>query len=364
MMIWASFLLPKIRIKYQTLAKFKTSTTYVLGVCMEQKAVKLTANEKAFLWTNYMVDSMAICCITFYIEKCEDSEIKEILTFALDLSKKHTEFVKETFTNEKYPVPIGFTEHDVNLDAPKLFSDEFILLYLHNLANVGLMYYAKALSMTAREDVHDFYVKCISSSTELNTRTKQLLLSKGLYIRPPYIPDENHPEMIEKLGFMKGFLGEQRTLISMEITNLYFNLITLEVVKTLMIGFSQVASKKDVRDFITRGKEICVKTSQVFSAILEKEELPASKPWYTHVTDSTISPFSDKLMMFHGAILNAGGVEQYGFSLAASLRRDLGARYVQLLTEMMTYSDDGMNLMIKHQWMEQPPMNIDRGDMK
>ncbi|MBM6619630.1 DUF3231 family protein [Bacillus suaedaesalsae] len=331
---------------------------------MEHKPVKLTANEKAYLWTNYMVDSMAVCCLSYYIEKCEDSEIHDILSFALDLSKKHTQFVKETFTKEKYPVPIGFTEADVNLQAPKLFSDEFVLLYLHNLANEGLMYYSKALSMTAREDVHDFYVKCISSSTELNTRTKMLLLSKGLYIRPPYIPDSNHPEMIEELGFMKGFLGKQRPLISMEIANLYFNLITLEVVKTLMIGFAQVASNKDVKDFITRGKDLCNKTIEQFSSILQKEELPASKPWYTHVTDSTESPFSDKLLMFHGSVLNAGGVEQYGFSLASSIKRDIGARYAQLITEMLTYSDDGMNLMIKHQWLEQPPMNVDRGELK
>ncbi|KAA0549899.1 DUF3231 family protein [Bacillus sp. BGMRC 2118] len=330
---------------------------------MDHHSAKLTANEKAYLWTNYMVDSMAVCCLSYYIEKCEDSEIRDVLTFALDLSKKHTQFVSELFTSENYPVPIGFTDQDVNLHAPKLFSDDFVLLYLHNLANEGLMFYSKALSMTARNDVHEFYVKCISSSTELNTRTKQLLLSKGLYIRPPYIPDENHPEMIQKLGFMKGFLGEQRPLISMEITNLYFNLITLEVVKTLMIGFAQVAETKDVKDFIDRGKELCMKSSQLLSSILEKEELPAAKPWYTHVTDSTESPFSDKLLMFHGAVLNSGGVEQFGFSLASSLRRDIGARYAQLITEMMTYSDDGMNLMIKHQWMEQPPMNIDRGEL-
>jgi hypothetical protein len=42
--------------------------------------VHLTASEKFYLWTNYMVDSMAICCLTYFLEKCEDQEIKEILS--------------------------------------------------------------------------------------------------------------------------------------------------------------------------------------------------------------------------------------------------------------------------------------------
>lgn len=44
-----------------------------------------------------------------------------------------------------------------------------------------------------------------------------------------------------------------------------FNLITLEVVKTLTMGFAQVATVKDVRDYLTRGKELCSKTYLVRS---------------------------------------------------------------------------------------------------
>jgi hypothetical protein len=96
--------------------------------------------------------------------------------------------------------------------------------------------------------------------------------------------------------------------------------------------------------------------------LLEEEQLSSSIPWYTFVSDSTTSPFSDKLIMFHGAVLNGGGIEQYGYSLATIMRRDVGARYSQLLAEMMTYADDGMNLMIKNHWMEQPPMAARRNE--
>jgi hypothetical protein len=216
--------------------------------------------------------------------------------------------------------------------------------------------------MVAREDVREFYKECISSSTELNTRTKELLLKKGLYVRPPFIPDSSKAEMIHHIGYLKGFLGEKRPLISSEIANLFFNIQTLEVVKTLLIGFSQVAKSKDVRDFLIRGQGICTSSLNHLRTLLEEEQLSSSIPWYTFVSDSTTSPFSDKLIMFHGAVLNGGGIEQYGYSLATIMRRDVGARYSQLLAEMMTYADDGMNLMIKNHWMEQPPMAARRNE--
>ncbi|MBM7652858.1 DUF3231 family protein [Neobacillus cucumis] len=327
-------------------------------------SVHLTASEKSFIWVNYMVDSMAICCLTYYLEKCEDKKIAELLTYALELSKIHTKFAAETLSKENYPVPIGFNDEDVSLNAPRLFSDEFVLFYLHHLANLGLSYYSKALSMVAREDVHEFYKECISSSSELNSRTKELLLSMGLYVRAPYIPDASHPEMIEKLGYLKGFLGEKRMLTSLEITNLFFNIQTLEIVKTLMIGFSQVVKSKDLRDYLIRGKEISTKTLKELRTLLEKEDLSSASPWYTYISDSTESPFSDKLIMFHGAIMAGAGIEQYGFSLATIMRRDVGMKYSKLITEMLTFADDGMNLMIKNKWMEQPPMAVSRKDLE
>jgi len=326
--------------------------------------IHLTASEKSYLWTNYMIDSMAVCILKYYIEKCEDEEIKEVLLYALDLSKLHVDTAANILSDENFPLPKGFTDEDVNLSAPRLFSDEFVLFYLHQFANLGLSYYAKAISMVAREDVHEFYKECISSSTELNARTKELLLKKGLYVRPPYIPDPPESETIEKIGYLKGYLGEKRPLMGLEISNLFFNIQTLEVVKVLLKGFAQVAKSKDVRDYLTRGKKICMKSIKVLRERLERDELASSTPWYTFVSDSTTPPFSDPLIMFQGAVLYGAGIEQFGYSIATMMRRDIGVLYAQLLTEMMTYSDDGMNLLIKNHWMEQPPMAMKRNEQK
>ncbi|WP_090235468.1 DUF3231 family protein [Lentibacillus halodurans] len=61
-------------------------------------------------------------------------------------------------------MPEGFTENDVDLDAPRLFSDTFALIYLQNMARLGLVAYSFALPLMAQKDTLNFYQKCLDSS--------------------------------------------------------------------------------------------------------------------------------------------------------------------------------------------------------
>lgn len=99
---------------------------------------------------------------------------------------------------------------------------------------------------------------------------------------------------------------------------------------------------------------------EVFGSLLSEEYLPSASAWSTMPTDSTITPFSDKLMMFHAVMLNAAGIGHYGISLGRSPRRDLGAHFTRLSAEIVLYGEDGMNLMIDNGWLEQPPQATDR----
>jgi len=321
---------------------------------------KLSAAEISGLWVSYMVDSMAVCCLGHFLKKCEDEDVAAILRYARHLSERHVATVAELFRAESIPVPVGFTDRDANVDAPRLFSDEFVLLYLHQLSNQGMAFYAKMLAVVAREDVHRFYMECSASSIELNANTKKALLTKGLYVRPPYAPVADHAEMVEGSGFLRGFLGERRPLSVLEIMNCFYNLQTTEIVKTLLLGFAQVAETKAAKDFFGRGRLIAQRQADWFRSTLSDEDLSAASPWNTYVSDSTTSPFSDKLMLFHLSVLTGAGIEQYGFCLSTSMRRDLGAKYAQLLAEMVTYNDDAAKLMIERGWMEQPPLIVDR----
>jgi len=322
--------------------------------------IHLSAAEKGFLWSTYMENSMAVCILKYFLEKCEDQQIKEVIKYAYNLSQQHVNSTAELLAKENHPIPMGFSNDDVDLSAPKLFLDEFLLYYLMQMGNLGLLFYSKALGMTAHEDVHNLYKECIRTSSELNSNAKELLLSKGLYVRPPYIPNQSESEMIEKIGFLQGFLGEKRPLTALEITNLFFNLQTIEVSRVLFLAFAQVSESEDVRDYLTRGKDLGTKALIKLRELLEKEELASSTPWYSYVSNTTESPFSDKLMMFHASSLIGAGIEQYGYSLSTIMRRDVGALYYGLLAEVMTFADDGLNLMIKNHWMEQPPMAAER----
>jgi hypothetical protein len=118
---------------------------------------KLGSTELANLWTQYMNDSMASCVINYMLKKVEDTDIRSILEFSLSLSKRHMEAIKKFLSEENYPIPYGFTDGDVNLDAPRLFSDTFFLKYMHIMAAHGMTGYAVAFTTSVRSDMRKFY---------------------------------------------------------------------------------------------------------------------------------------------------------------------------------------------------------------
>jgi hypothetical protein len=76
------------------------------------------------------------------------------------------------------------------------------------------------------------------------------------------------------------------------------------------------------------------------------------------VTDSTESPFSEKLMLNHVLLMATQGISYKGMALADSTRSDLQAMYLKLLTEIMKYAKDGADILIENRWLEQPPQAI------
>jgi hypothetical protein len=121
-----------------------------------------------------------------------------------------------------------------------------------------------------------------------------------------------------------------------------------------------VVRSKEIKDYIKRGEKLCDRQYDTMSAILFESNLPAPRKWESEVTNSTIPPFSDKLMLFHIVTLVATASGYYGAAFALSQRRDLGAKYELLILDITKYAEDGANLLIKNGWMEQPPTFDDR----
>jgi spore coat protein CotF len=322
--------------------------------------IRLTSGELFNLWNTYMSDSLAICVLRYFKEKVQDTQIKPIIESGLALSQKHIQCISEIYKQENHPIPQGFFEEDSDLRGPSLFGDSFYLHYIKQMGRVGIGSYGLALSIAARSDIRKFYKECLHDAIELDDKVTNILLSKGLYIRSPYISLPRKVEFIQKQNFLGDLLGEKRPLLAGEITNLYANIQTNALGKALVTAFSQAAQSKQVREYMVRGRNIAGKHIEVLGGLIHESELKIPMTWNDTVTNSTSSAFSDKLMMFHVGALLAIGIADYGVALSTSMRKDISTLYVRLLAEIAQYAEDGANILIENGWMEQPPQADDR----
>ncbi|MDQ1912810.1 DUF3231 family protein [Paenibacillus sp. GD4] len=322
--------------------------------------IRLTSSEIAQLWSGYMGDSMSRCVLSYFMKLVEDEEIRQAVQYALHLSEQHLQTITTIFENERFPIPHGFTDKDVNVGARRLFSDTFMLVYLRNVAKQGLSLYGMALAVSARTDVRAYFSECLASVTELYNKAAGILLSKGLYIRSPYLPTPESAEYVQKESFLNGFFGDKRPLNALEISHFYSDIQTNALGKALITGFAQTAQSAEVKHYFLRGKDLAQKQLEVFSSYLKDDDLPAPMTWDSDVLDSTEPPFSEKLMLFHITGLNAAGVLNYGTAISVAMRRDVVAAYTRLMTEILTYAEDGAKLLIDNGWMEKTPGTVDR----
>jgi hypothetical protein len=322
--------------------------------------VRLTAPEIANIWVQYQNDTMAICVYKYMIKIVEDVSIRPILEFSLKLAEGHIPKIKDYFTQEKFPIPHGLTEGDVDLSAPRLFSDELCLTYTYMMSVNGLAGYAAALTTNMRRDLRDYFVQCQNETMELFNTSLDLLLEKGIVSRPPFINPSDKYEFIEKQKFMEGLLGGKRPLSCIEISNIYWDLKKVQLSKSITIAFAQAAKSQEVKKYLWRGVEIYAKHIEVFESILSQENLPQPKSEESEVTNSTTAPFSDRLMMYHKSLFGSTSIGVYGSAIGTCQRMDLAMHYSRLLAEMGKYMEDGFELMIENKWAEQPPLTDNR----
>lgn len=327
---------------------------------MVENNIRLTAPEISALWTQYMFDTMSICFIKYALEHIEDEDIKEVFKTALQLSEEHVHAVKQFFTGENFPIPLGFTDKDVNIKAPRLFQDPFYLYYMYIMTLQGLTGYSLSVGTSIRADLRKYFIKCNADTMMLFEKTIDRMLTKGIYTRPPVIMPANSVRFVEHQSFLTGWLGERRPLTAMEIGDITFNMNKMHLHVALKVAFTQVVSSDKIRKFINRGIDISNKHIEIFGTIFREEKLNSPPSWQSYVTNSTTSPFSDKLMMNMVQLSTQIAIAFYGTSLSVSTRRDIGEKYVALNAELAKYAEDGANIMINNSWLEEPPLASDR----
>jgi hypothetical protein len=201
--------------------------------------IRLTAPEIASLWTQYIFDTMSICFFRYALEHIEDHEVKSIYQTSLELSKKHVQKITEFMSKENYPIPRGFTEEDdVNIHAPRLFQDPFYLNYIYIMSLQGMTGYALSVSNSIRSDLRKYYITCMSETMELFDQSIDLMLSKGLFTRPPIISPPDSIDFVKHQSFLTGWLGDRRPLNAIEIGDISFNMLKMHLHAALFVNIS------------------------------------------------------------------------------------------------------------------------------
>ncbi|MFT4417027.1 DUF3231 family protein [Fredinandcohnia humi] len=320
---------------------------------------KLTSAEMGKLWVTYMGNSMAKCILRYYLQYVEDKDIKTLVENALQLAE---EFIKETkniFQKESFPIPIGFTEEDINLEAPRLFQDEFYVHYLKYMAKAGMSIYSVGLPMLYRTDVKEFFTYCMNSTIELLDQIKDILMSKGLIMKPPLIPVPEKVEFIED-HFLNGYFGDVRPLHALEIAHFYDNIENNVTSKALIMAFAQVAKDEKIRKLFEKGRDMTTQNIENYMQKLHDENLPTPTFLDDLVSTSTESPFSDKLMLYHKMDMFSMKIRAFGNSLAVNGRHDIGAVYTKSLSKIGIFVEEAATIMIEKGWMEKIPSAVNR----
>ncbi|MRH43459.1 DUF3231 family protein [Aquibacillus halophilus] len=325
-----------------------------------QQNKKLVSSELGDLFANYLGDSLFSCVFEHHLQVVQDDEIKDFLEYALATSSKHVQMIKEIYLKEKIPVPVGFGEQDVRKDAPRLFSDIFMVFYITEMSRAGLMTYGSALSSSSRQDIVDYFKMCIDDTVITYEKGLHLLLSKGMNTFPPTIPYPKKVDFVEKKTFISAIAGKLRPLTGLEIKHIQVNINTNTLGKAMMLAFSQVAASAKLREYFQDGAQVADTQIKQLGSFLLADDLPAPSLMDAHITDSTTPPFSDKLMLYHTALANAIGISNYGLAVSKIMRHDLHSQFVTLTADIGKYANEGINLMINLGLLEEPPTATDR----
>lgn len=331
---------------------------------MGNQQIRLTSAEISALWTTYIQNSATVCFYKHFLLHLEDQDIKPIVEEAMAFSKDILNRIGQIFEAEKFPVPKGFSDKDVDSSAPPLYTDLFALSFVYRAKQMIMINYATNLGKVARQDVNKLFEDCLSKTTAIYKKCLNLMLSKGVYDRPPKMVYPTEVKFVQQeTSLLKSWFGEGRQLNALELSELFFTIERNCIGLILLIGLIQVTKDKEIREFLLKGKKLSEKQIEKFNKVLRENEDFPTMPVMMEVTDSTTSPFSERLILFFINATNQIGITTMSNSLILSMRKDLSVHYSLFITEIIKYGVDGLELLIKRGLMEQPPQPISRKDL-
>jgi rubrerythrin len=316
----------------------------------------LVPSEISNLWNTYLSNTMTVWVTRYLLANIQDEEIYNMLKNAEMFSVKQEEKSKKFLEEAGYPLPDGFDEQDVDVKCQPLYSDNFILYTKFVLAQQGCIFYSMFLATSINSDIRQFYEYCWTNSKNIYNQCADIMVKKGLHHPKLHVPKPERVDKVDNQSFLAGWFTDRRPLNVQEISQLEFCFKATEHNKEFLKSFAQTSQSKELRNHFQRGAEISQKHLEIFQNILSENDLPHLPTWESEITDSTVAPFSDRLMLYKMTLLTGLISTNYGTALSTMMRRDLGLHFIRLRTELLKYGEDTLNLMIKHEYLDQLPM--------
>jgi len=230
-------------------------------------------------------------------------------------------------------------------------------MYVRMMSKVLTGLYSLHSGMSYRSDIRDLYMDFTADIQQVYSVTTQSLLDKGVLTFPPNVSMPKEVNFIEDTSYSSGLnpFRKKRSLNTVEIGLVYQSLETNITGMQLMMGYKQVAKETDLKKYFNRGKELAKEIISIMSGFLLESDLTAPSTWAGEVTNSTISPFSDKLMMYNTNLLSMFGLGSNSVGAAFSFRSDLLLKMGTIMTNTFDFAKDGGTILMQHGWMEGPP---------
>lgn len=294
------------------------------------------------------------------LAKAKNPDFRPIFQQALDYSSQRVKGLEDIFNSIHHPIPVAFGEKDADINAGELFSESFMLTYTKSTNKFIIGNYIEAYSNSSRSDVRQFFSECIDQTRNIINMCTDVLLAKGLDLKAPYLIIPDTIDFVDDKDYYGSIFGNNRPLNSLEIGHLHNIIANKLILGTLTLGLAQVAKNDKIRKYLAKGNELCKKQVNELSAILSQWDLPVPSTSDFEISSSTDSPFSDRLIIFHTTVVTAYTISNYGKALTNGADKEIIKVYMSLISELLTYAKDGLDLMIENRWLERVPETADR----
>ncbi|MYL30106.1 DUF3231 family protein [Halobacillus halophilus] len=317
----------------------------------------LSSAEIGTLWMTYQEKTLILRMLDYFIEKADDRESKQIMVHLQKDIEPYVEKMKKIFEKHGLEVPVGFTEDDVTKEVPKLYDNGFDIMFVRLVNEIGMGMHTLNLTMSYQKEIIEIYRELTYLTQKYYEKCTQYLIEKGLLPQAPYVSIQKPVEHVQDKDYLKMFkpIKGRRALNTVEMTHIHHAIESNVIGMQMIYGFSQVAKEPEARAYFHEGGELAKKIVKKLTTIMFENDTPAPMTPGGNVTQSHLSPFSDKMMLYCVSLFCSFSLGGNSLGTAFSLRNDLPAKLSLFMKDIFEYAHKGAKMMIKHGWMEEPP---------